>query len=188
MRAAFKINADFCPAFASVNLYNAALNALEGAFNHHNAVVFIKAHKRRANLRPQSQKMLNNGKIPVAQRHNISIAVQKVVKIRQLLKLRQRLRIHLIHRLHNNIRGKHRLQLLNPLPLAPYRKLPGKKNKIVLGRQFRIQLLKILNKNPLPPRGYLNNIILHRPPIIAYLFRREKNLYKPITFKQLVIS
>lgn len=162
MRTAFKIKADFCTALASVNFYNAALNALEGAFNHHNAVILIKAHKRRANLRPQPQKMLNNGKVPVAQRHNISIAVQKVVKIRQLLKLRQRLRIHLIHRLHNNIRGKHRLQLLNPLPLAPYRKLPRKKNKIVLGRQLRIQLLHIRNKSLFPPRGHLNNIILHR--------------------------
>ena len=125
MRRAAKVYADLCPLLTLVYFYNAAFNALKRAFNNHNAVVFVKAHKRLADHRPQPQKMLNNLQVPVAQRHNISIAVQKVIKIRNLLQGRQRKRIHPAGRLQNNVRRKHRLQFPQNLPLPPYSKLPG---------------------------------------------------------------
>lgn len=89
MRRPAKVHADLGPLLSLVHLYNAAFNALKRPFNHHNAVVLVKAHQRLANLRSQPQKMLNNLQIMPAQSHNISIVVQKVIKIRHLLKRRQ---------------------------------------------------------------------------------------------------
>lgn len=161
MCRAAKVYADLCPLLALVYFYNAAFNALKGAFNNHNAVVFVKAHKRLANLGAQPQKMLNNLQVPVAQRHNISIAVQKVIKIRNLLQGRQRKRIHPAGRLQNNVRRKHRLQLPQNLPLPPYSKLPGEVNKIMLLRQLWRKFFHIINKKLLAACGYLENVVLH---------------------------
>ena len=157
-----KVYSDLCPLLALVYFDDAAFNALKRAFNNHNAVVFVKAHKRLADHRPQPQKMLNNLQIPVAQRHNISIAVQKVIKIRNLLQGRQRKRIHLTGRLQNNVRRKHRLQLPQNLPLPPYSKLPGEVNKIMLLRQLRSKFFHVINKDLLAACGYLKNVVLHR--------------------------
>ena len=162
MRRPAKVHADLGPLLSLVHLYNAAFNALKRPFNHHNAVVLVKAHQRLANLRPQPQKMLNNLQIVPAQSHNISIAVQKVIKIRHLLKRRQGKRVHLARRLHNNVRRKHRLQLLHNLSLSPYSKLAREVNKIMLLSQLRSHLLHILNKKLLPSRGHLNNVVLHQ--------------------------
>ena len=162
MCRAAKVHANLCPLLALVYFYNAAFNAFKRPFNNHNAVVFVKAHQRLANLRPQPQKMLNNLQIMPAQSHNISIAVQKVIKIRHLLKRRQGKGIHLSRRLHNNVRRKHRLQLLHNLPLPPYSKLAREVNKIMLLNQLRSKLLHVLNKKLLPPRGHLNNVVLHQ--------------------------
>lgn len=89
MRRPAKVHADLGPLLSLVHLYNTAFNSLKRPFNHHNAVVLVKSHQRLANLRPQPQKMLNNLQIVPAQSHNISIAVQKVIKIRHLLKRRK---------------------------------------------------------------------------------------------------
>ena len=161
MSCAAKVYADLSPLLALVYLDDASFNALKRAFNNHNAVIIIKAHQRLANLRPQPQKMLNNLQVPVAQRHNISIAVQKVIKIRNLLQGRQRKRIHPTGRLQNNVRRKHRLQLPQNLPLPPYSKLPCEVNKIMLLRQLRSELFYVIHKKLLPACGYLENVVLH---------------------------
>lgn len=161
MRRPAKVHANLGPLLSLVHLYNAAFNTLKRPFNHHNTVVLIKAHQRLAKLRSQPQKMLNNLQIVPAQSYNISIAVQKMIKIRHLLKRRQGKGIHLARRLHNNVRRKHRLQLPHNLPLPPYSKLAREVNKIMLLSQLRSHLLHILNKKLLAACGYLNNVVLH---------------------------
>lgn len=161
MRRAAKVYADFGPLLAFVYLYDAAFKALEGAFNNHNAVVFVKANKRRADFWPQTHKMLNNLQIVVSQGNNISIAVQKVVKIRKLFKGRQSQRINFAGSFYYYIRRKKRLQLSQKLSLPPYGKLPCKINKPVLFFQLRRMLLQTLHKKSLPPRRHLNYVVLH---------------------------
>ena len=161
MRTARKVHADFGALLAAVYLDNAAFKALEGAFNHKNAVVFVKAHQGRANLRAQPHKMPDNLQVLARQRRNLRVILKKVVKIRQLLQLAQGRRRNLSLRLNNQVRRKNRLLLLKKPAPAPNRKLPGQINKSMLTGQPGLQLFQILNKNPLPPRSHLNNVVIH---------------------------
>ena len=162
MRTPRKVHADFGTLLAAIYLDNAAFKALEGAFNHENAVVFVKTHQGSANLRAQSHKMPDNLQVLARQRRNLRVTLKKVVKIRQLLKLAQGRRRNFPLRLNNQVRRKNRLLLLKKLPPAPNRKLPGQINKSMLTGQPGLQLFQILNKNPLPPRSHLNNVVIHR--------------------------
>ena len=57
---AAKIYADFCPLLTAVHFYDVSFYALKRPFDYHNAVVFVKFYKRRADFRSKSQKMLDN--------------------------------------------------------------------------------------------------------------------------------
>ena len=75
MRTTCKVHADFGALLAAVHLDNAAFKALEGALNHKNAVVFVKAHQGRANFRSQPHKVPDNLQVLARQRRNLRVAL-----------------------------------------------------------------------------------------------------------------
>ena len=162
---AAKTDADFGALFAAVYFDDAAFYAFEGAFYYYDAVVLVKADQGLADFWAQAQKVLDNFQVAVVQGDDVGVAVEKMIEIRQFFEGVDGSGVYFVYGLYYYIGRKHWLQFPHPLALPPDGKLAGEVNKIMLLCQLRRKLFQIINKNLLPPRSHLNNIVLHHPPL-----------------------
>ena len=89
MDSACKLDPDFSPLLPFIYLADAAFKPLKGTFDNHNALIFVKPDKGRADFWTQPHKVPDNLQVVSGKGCDVRVAVQKMVEIRhrfQLLK------------------------------------------------------------------------------------------------------